>query len=111
MSDWLAVILASGDPKVLEMGLIYARNAAKQGWMSDVKLHLFGPSEVTIAADPVLQKTVKEIISEGTSPQACKRYSDEYNATELLTEIGCHVAYIGAPLSEAVREGYAPMAW
>lgn len=111
MADKLAVILASGDPKVLEMGLMYARNAVKQGWMSDVKLYLFGPSEVTIATDPELQKTVKEITSEGTSPQACKRCSDKCNVTELLTEIGCIVEYIGAPVSKAVREGYIPMVW
>lgn len=29
MSDKLAVILVSADPKVLEMGLMYARNAIK----------------------------------------------------------------------------------
>ena len=111
MTDKLAVILASGDPKVLEMGLMYARNAVKQGWMSDAKLYLFGPSEVAIATDPELQKTVKEIISEGTNTQPCKRCSDKYNVTELLTDIGCNVEYIGAPISEAVREGYIPMAW
>lgn len=111
MADKLAVILASGDPKVLEMGLMYACNAVKQGWMSNVKLYLFGPSEVTIATDPELQKTVKEIISEGTIPRACKRCSDKYNVTELLAEIGCDVEYVGAPISEAVREGYTPMVW
>ena len=111
MTDKLAVILASGDPKVLEMGLIYARNTAKQGWMSEVKLYLFGPSEVATATDPELQKTVKEIMSEGTIPLACKRCSDKYNVTELLAEIGCNVEYIGAPISEAVREGYIPMVW
>ena len=87
---------------MLEIGLMYARNAVNQGWMSDVKLYLFGPSEVTIATDPELQKTVKEIMSEGTIPLACKRCSDKYNVTELLTEIGCNVEYLGASISEAV---------
>ena len=40
-----------------------------------------------------------------------KRCSDKYNVTELLTEIGCNVEYIGDPISEAVREGYIPMVW
>jgi len=68
MSDKLAVILVSADPKVLEMGLMYARNAVKQGWMSDTLLYFFGPSEVTISTDPGLQEIVREIIAEGDSP-------------------------------------------
>jgi len=111
MSDKLAVILANGNTKEPEMGLTYTRNVAKHGWMNDMKLFLFGPSEVTIATDPELQKTVKEAISEGTTPQACKRCSDKYNVSKLLTEIGCNVEYIGAPISEAVCEGYIPMVW
>lgn len=111
MSDKLAVILASGDPKVLEMGLMYSLNAIKQGWMEDVKIYLFGPSEVTIATDPELQQTVREIIGTGTIPVACKWCSDKYVVSEHLTKLGCKVDYVGSPISRAIRDGYTPMTW
>ena len=111
MSDKLAVILASADRKVLEMGLVYARNAVARGWMADIRLFLFGPSEVTIATDPDLHELVRAIIDGGTVPQACKWCSDKYGVSDLLSELGCSVEYIGAPVSEAIKAGYTPMTW
>lgn len=111
MNDKLAVILASGDPHVLEMGLMYARNAAKQGWMSDVKVYLFGPSETQIATDPALRKMTELMIGEGLTPVACKYCSDKYSVSELLEAIGCEIGYVGAPISDAIKDGYVPMVW
>lgn len=111
MSDKLAVILVSGDPKVLEMGLVYAGNVVKREWMEKMKLFLFGPSEVTIGTDPDLQDMIKEIIAGGTVPQACKWCSDKYGVSEHLAELGCSVEYIGDLVSQAIKEGYTPMTW
>ena len=111
MSDKLVMILASGDPHVLEMGLMYARNASKQGWMADVKLFLFGPSETQVATDPALRKMVETLIEEGLVPVACKHCSDEYSVSELLDKLGCDIEYVGAPISAAIKAGYVPMVW
>ncbi len=111
MRDKLAVILVSGDAKVLEMGLVYAKNVVKHEWMSDMKLYFFGPSEVTIGTDPDLQAIVKEIIAEGITPTACKWCSDKYGVSDLLIGLGCAVDYIGAPVSTAIQDGYVPMTW
>ncbi len=111
MSDKLAVILVSSDRKVLEMGLIYAKNAISEGWMEDVQVFFFGPSEVTIATDPDLYPLVEEIIENGVTPQACKWCSDKYHVSELLEEMGCAVEYIGSPVSQAIKAGYTPMTW
>ena len=111
MSDKLAVILASGDTHVLEMGLMYARNAAKQGWMSDVKVFLFGPSETQIATDPALREMVSAMIEEGLVPVACKYCSDKYSMSEALTQLGCVIDYVGMPISDAIKVGYVPMVW
>jgi hypothetical protein len=111
MSDRLAVILVSSDRKVLEMGLVYTRNAVARGWMDDMQLFLFGPSEVTIATDPDLRSLVTEIIEGGTVPRACKWCSDKYNVGAMLEELGCVVEYIGQPVSEAIKAGYTPMTW
>lgn len=111
MPDRLAVVLASGDPRVLEMGLIYARNTLKHGWMEETKLFLFGPSETQGATDPKLQEMIRTIVDEGTTPVACKLCSDKYSVSELLRELGCEVEYVGEPISRAIRDGYVPMVW
>jgi len=111
MNDKLAVILVSGDAKVLEMGLTYARNTVKQGWMSNTLLYFFGPSEVIISTDPDLQAMVREIIAEGTIPVACKWCSDKYGVSDLLVGLGCTVDYVGSPISKAIKNGYVPMTW
>ena len=111
MPDRVAVILASGDPHVLEMGLVYARNTARHGWMDETKLFLFGPSETQVATDPGLQKMIRTLVDEGTVPVACKFCSDKYSVSELLHELGCEVEYIGEPISQAIREGFVPMVW
>ena len=111
MSDKLAIILASGDPKVLEMGLIYATNVVAQGWMDDVKVFLFGASGVTVATDPDLRELVRTIVQAGAVPQACKWCSDRYGVSDTLLALGCEVEYIGLPVSEAIRAGYTPMTW
>jgi len=111
VSDKLAVILASADPRVLEMGLMYARNSARQAWMSDVKLYLFGPSETQIATDPALREMAKAMIEEGLVPMACKYCSDKHSVSSLLEDIGCLVDYVGEPISDAIKGGYVPMVW
>ena len=111
MNDRLALILASGDPQVLEMGLMYARNAAKHGWMTDVKVFLFGPPETQVATDPALRESVVTMVGEGLVPVACKYCSDKYDVTDLLKALGCKVDYVGAPISESIKAGYVPMVW
>jgi len=111
MNDRLAVILTSGDPRVLEMGLMYARNVVKNGWMREMKLYLFGPSEVQVATDPHLREMIETIVSEGTTPVACKFCSDKYAVSAALLELGCGVDYVGEPISAAIRDGFVPMVW
>lgn len=111
MSDRLAIILASGDPRVLEMGLTYTRNTVRHGWMKETRLFLFGPSETQIATDPKLREMIETVIAEGTTPKACKFCSDEYSVSDLLAELGCEIEYVGQPISRAIREGFAPMVW
>ena len=111
MKDKLAVILVSSDRKVLEMGLIYAKNAIDHGWMDTMKVFFFGPSEVTIATDPDLRALTKEIIEFGIIPKACKWCSDKYGVSDLLLGLGCRVDYVGAAISKAIQDGYVPMTW
>jgi len=90
---------------------MYSRNTAKQDWMSETRLYLFGPSETQIATDPTLREAIRAVLDEGTIPVACKYCSDKYAVTGLLEELGCEVAYVGEPISRAIRDGFVPMVW
>ena len=111
MNDKLAVILVSADPDVLDMGLIYAVNVVNRQWIPDLRVYLFGPSEVTIVTHPELAERIKMLIKAGIVPEACIDCSDKHNVTEPLRELGCIVRGIGQPVTEAIREGYVPMSW
>jgi len=111
MADRLVVILASGDPRVVEAGLMYARNAVKHRWMREVKLFLFGPAESAVASEPTLRKAIEAVLDEGMTPMACKACSDKDSVSDALADLGCDVAYVGEPISEAIRDGYIPMVW
>ena len=111
MHDKLAVILVSADPKVLEMALIYTGNVVARGWMADLRLYLFGPAEVTVATDPDVQALLRVVIAGGTVPQACIDCSEKYGVSDKLRALGCEVLGIGAPVSQAIQDGYVPMTW
>ena len=111
MNEKLAVILASGDAEVLEMGMMYALNSMMQGWMKEVRVFLFGPSEVTIPTNPRLLELLAGLIEAGTIPMACKFCSDRHEISERLRALGCEVEYVGAPISDAIRDGFVPMVW
>jgi len=60
MATKVFVILSSGDREVaLEVGLVYPLNAARQKWLDEVKVILFGPSEKVVAHDAEVQARVK----------------------------------------------------
>ncbi|UCF10308.1 MAG: DsrE family protein [Candidatus Bipolaricaulota bacterium] len=111
MADKIAVILTSRDPVALEMGFLYARNARKEGWMRDVRLFLFGSSEIAVATEPALREMVETSVAEGLVPRACKFCADKYGVTEPLEGLGCVVEYVGQSLSDALHDGCLPMTW
>ena len=100
MADKVFVILSSGDRELaLEVGLVYPLNATKKGWMDEVKVILFGPSEKVAANDMEVQGRVKGLLGEGVEVLACKWCADRMGITEKLEATGvkvvlCRVGYI-----------------
>ena len=66
MTTKVFVLLSSGDREVaLEVGLIYPLNAAKNKWLDEVKVIIFGPSEKLAAYDSQVQEKLKELQETG----------------------------------------------
>ena len=110
MADKVFVVLSSGDREVaLEVGLVYPLNAAKKGWMDEVKVIIFGPSEKIVANDAEVQARIKETIEQGVEVLACKWCADRMGITEKLEAVGIKVVYVGSVISDLLKEGWASL--
>lgn len=110
MSSKLLVILASGEKETVLTGLMYARNAIKRGWMEDVQVVFFGPSEKLMVEDAQVSDAAKEMV-EMTNCRACKAISDREDISGKVEELGVKVEYVGSVISDLIKEGYTPMVW
>jgi hypothetical protein len=110
MADKLMVILSSADREVaLEVGLVYPLNAKKHGWMEEVKLIVFGPSEKLAAYDKEVQERLKEMSELGIEVIACKWCADRMKITEALENAGFKVVYVGPIITELLKAGWASL--
>jgi len=110
MSSKLLVIIASGDKDTALTGLMYAGNALKNGWLADVKVVFFGPSERLVVQDDEVAERVKEVALVGES-FACKAISDREGLSEEVEKLGVKVEYVGSIISDLIKDGYLPMVW
>ena len=110
MSSKLLVIVATGDREKAQTALMYANNAIKRGWLDDVKVVYFGPSEKMIVEDPILSDQAQEIAEAGGSI-ACKYISDRDGVSEKIEKLGVQVEYVGNIVSDLIKDGYIPMVW
>jgi len=120
MSDKLLVIISTGEAAKARAGAMYAVNALKHGWLEDVKLYFFGPAEALLLEDPPLQQYVKEYRELEATPFACKFLADrvqpadedlDIGISENIAALGVDVEYVGKPMADLIRQGYAPMVW
>lgn len=111
MHDRVIVIIATAEAAKARTGAMYALNAMKYGWLEDVKLVLFGPAEHLFLEDVEFQDLVRQYMDLAKTPLACKFLSDKEDSSERLRDLGLDVQFVGAPISEAIREGYLPMVW
>jgi hypothetical protein len=110
MTDKVVVIIATGDKDKALTGLMYAKNALKRGWLEDVKVVYFGPSERLMVEDADVASAAIEAASLGGA-YACKAISDRENISEKIDDMGVSVEYVGSIISDYIKHGYVPMVW
>ena len=110
MSSKLLVIVATGDKEKAQTALMYAGNAIKRGWLDDVKVVYFEPSERLVVEDPILSDQAREIAEAGGSI-ACKYISDRDGVSEEIEKLGVQVEYVGTIVSDLIKDGYNSMVW
>ena len=110
MATKVFIVISSADKEVvLEPGLLYPLNAAKKKWMDEVKVIIFGPAEKLTADDSEVQGKLKELQEAGIEIMACKWCSDAWNITGKLEELGIKVIYVGAVMSQLLKDGWASL--
>ena len=109
MADKLFFLIATGDKDTLmEVALFYPLTVAKEKWMKDVKVILFGPSEDVVARDENVQKRIKRLQEEGgIEIKACKYCSDKLGISEKLEAMGITVEYVSPIMAQWIKDGWA----
>jgi len=104
--DQLVVIWSSQDPEVArEMVFMYTLNAKLKGWWPAVTLVIWGPSARLLTQEPELQERLAGMREAGIRVEACKACSDHLGVSEALEALGVEVKYMGAPLTQYLKEG------
>lgn len=111
MSSKLAIIVSQAEVNSIWTGLFFAIKGTRNNFMDDIRLVLWGPSEMTIASNSELQQMVREYLSLGKPVLACRTCSDRYGVTEDMKQLGCTVDYVGSIVTGWIKEGFIPFTW
>lgn len=110
MSENVLVIISTREREKAITGMMYATNALKYAWMNEVKVVIFGPSQRLALHDTEFQGYLKELAGTlGSVPFACKYIADEEGFSRELEELGMNVVYVGAVISDYLKQGYVPL--
>ena len=106
----LMVIWTSADREVaLNMVYMYTYNAKRNSWWDEVRLIVWGPSSKLLSEDKELQDYIARMKEEGVILEACKACADSYGVSDKLAAMGVDVKYMGVPLTDMLKSGYASM--
>lgn len=108
MSKKLLVIISTAEKDKALTGVLYATNAKKNGWIDDVKVCFFGPSEKLLVDDPDFRERAMAV-KEYETPLACRFISEQQGFTGELESMGIQVEYVGKIVSDLIADGYTPM--
>jgi len=107
----LVVLWTSGDREVaLKMVFMYTLNAKLKGWWEEVILIVWGPSAKLLSQDAELREKIGQMKEAGVVLEACKACADLYGVSPDLEALGIEVRYMGAPLSEYLKEDRSVLA-
>jgi hypothetical protein len=110
MTTKLLVIIASGNRETVLTALMYAKNTIKYGWIEDVRVIFFGPSENLLVNDTDVTNSASELAGL-RQPVACKFLSDRDGISKRIESLGVSVDYVGSMIADLLKEGYTSMVW
>lgn len=108
MNPKVIMIVATGEKEKALVGLIYAQKALAQGWMADLMVIMFGPSEKLIVSDTGISRIAKDLALDNKLI-ACKFIADQDNISEEIEVLGIRLDYVGSIITDYINRGFVPM--
>ncbi len=108
----ILVIITSGKNEIEKAmaGMSFAFNAKVKGYLDDIRIMFFGPSEDLVVSDnQEVKEMVKKLREAGVFMVACKNISDRIQVTEKILSLGINVEYVGKIIADYVKQGYVPI--
>ena len=86
------------------MIVMYSVASIRNKFWEDVNVIIWGASAKLISENLRVQTLVRYMIEEGVTVEACKACADKYNASQLIENLGVTVRYMGAPMTEYLKD-------
>ncbi|QMS85795.1 DsrE family protein [Candidatus Xianfuyuplasma coldseepsis] len=103
MKTLLIVWKSNNDIDIHNFVIPYAYNAKRHQWFDHVQVLIWGASQEVVAATPLIQQRVMNLIKNGVEVLACKMCATNIGAAETLESLGVDVRYTGDFLSEQLQ--------
>ncbi|MGC8598726.1 MAG: hypothetical protein ACP5LL_03095 [Thermoplasmata archaeon] len=108
----ILVIITSGKNEIDKAmaGMSFAYNAKVKGYLDDIRIMFFGPSEELIASEnKEILEMLRKLSEAGMFMVACRNVSEKYQVTSRLSTLGIRVDYVGKIIADHVRDGFVPI--
>lgn len=90
---------------IFNMLSMYAINSKNRGWWKHINVILWGASVRLVANDTQVQTEVLEMLQSGITIEACQNCCNNFGVTSIIINLGITVRYMGAPLTEYLKNG------
>ena len=84
---------------------MYVINSKNRGWWKHINVILWGASVRLVANDTQVQTEVLEMLQSGITIEACQDCCNNFGVTSIIINLGITVRYMGAPLTEYLKNG------
>jgi len=108
MSSKVLIIISTGEEEKALTGLTYASKTIKEGWLDEVQVLFFGPSERLLIENEEIARMAKELTAV-QRPIACKFIADRDGIADEIVDLGLKVVYVGTIIAGFIKQGYIPM--
>jgi len=106
MNDKLNILwLTDNKETIFNMLSMYVINSKKKGWWDNLNVILWGPSVNLVAHDMQVQTEIKEMFQNGVTIEACRDCCNNYGVVPIIEKMGISVRYMGAPLTQYIKDG------
>lgn len=101
----LFILWTNADPVTSEkMVMMYATNSRLKGWWQEVTVIIWGATAGLAAENRLIQGKMEIAALAGVRFLACKACADQLGVTGKLEALGVEVRYVGADLTEILKE-------